>query len=189
MNFYISDTHFGHQNTLAYDNRPFSSVEEHDETLIQNWNDAVNVDDHVYILGDISYHNVTKTIEILRQLNGFKTLLIGNHDRRFLKNGLFRNLFIETVGYKELDIDNGKRLILSHYPLAAFDGQFRRNIHLYGHVHNSEQWHMTEHLKRLTEDKRGKGACRMYNCGCMLDYMNYTPRTLDEILNACEGDE
>lgn len=188
MDRFIADTHFGHKNSLAFDNRPFSSVDEHDTAIIGNWNRVVDVSDHTYILGDISYHNVTKTIEILKELNGMKTLIIGNHCQKFLKNKQFRDCFVETVHYKELDIDNGKKLVLCHYPIVAFNGQFRGNIHLYGHVHNSQQWSMVEHFKRMQEEERGKETCRMYNCGVMMDYMGYTPRTLEEILKACEGE-
>lgn len=186
---FIGDLHFGHQNALAFDNRPFYSVENNDKTLIENWNNTVNITDMTYVLGDVSYHNVTKTIDIFNQLNGLKTLIIGNHCQKFMKNKQFRDLFLETVYYKELDIGNGKKLILSHYPIVAFNGQFRGNIHLYAHVHNTPQWNMIEHFKRITEEERGKGTCRMFNTGCMLDYMGYTPRTLDEILEACEGDD
>ena len=42
MNFYISDLHFGHYNVLKYDNRPFSSIEEMDKKIIENWNEVVN---------------------------------------------------------------------------------------------------------------------------------------------------
>ena len=187
MNYFIADIHFGHQNALAYDNRPFTSVEANDAAIISNWNNVVNIDDYVYILGDISYHNVTKTIEILKKLNGHKILVVGNHDQKFLKNNQFRNEFIEICYYKELDIEGGNKLILSHYPIVAFNGQFRGGIHLYGHVHNSQQWNMVEHFKRISEEERGAGTCRMFNVGCMLDYMKFTPRTLDEILKECEG--
>ena len=64
MNFYISDLHFGHKNALSFDNRPFTTIEEHDNLIINNWNEVVNIDDDVYILGDISWYNVSKTIEI-----------------------------------------------------------------------------------------------------------------------------
>ena len=78
--YFIADTHFGHQNALAFDNRKFKTIEEHDNTLIENWNNAVGIDDEVFILGDISWHNVTRTIEIVKSLNGVKHLIVGNHD-------------------------------------------------------------------------------------------------------------
>lgn len=186
MNFYLADTHWGHKNCMAFDNRPFSSVEENDKMLIDNWNDAVNIDDDVYILGDISWYNVTKTIEILKYLNGNKHLLVGNHDGRFLKNKDFRNCFVEIAYYKELDLGDGKKLILSHYPMPFFNGQFRGNWHFYGHVHNSQQWNMIENLKRIQEEERGAGTCDMINVGVMMEYMKYTPRTFNEVIDGYE---
>lgn len=53
--FYIADTHFNHSNIIGFDNRPFSSVEEMNETLIHNWNSVVKHGDQVYILGDFCW--------------------------------------------------------------------------------------------------------------------------------------
>ena len=55
MNHYIADTHFGHDNIRRLSNRPFDSIEEMDETIINNWNSKVTDDDDVYILGDFSH--------------------------------------------------------------------------------------------------------------------------------------
>lgn len=189
MDFFIGDLHFSHDNTLAYDRRPFLTTEAHDKALIERWNNTVNISDHTYIMGDLSYANVTKTIDIMSQLNGDKTLVVGNHDQRFLKNRDFRSLFREITYYKEVDLSDGQKLILCHYPIIAFNGQFRQAIHLYAHVHNSPQYVMVDNVRKLTEKERGKGTCRMYNTGAMLDYMDFTPRTLDEILAACEGED
>lgn len=186
MNFYISDLHFGHKNNMAYDNRPFTSIEENDKALIDNWNSVVDISDDVYILGDLSWYNVTQTTDIIDQLNGNKHLLVGNHDKRFLKNKDFRSRFVEIEYYKELDIGGGKQLVLCHYPIPCFNGQFHGNYHFYGHVHNTQQYNMVEYLKRIQEDERGKGTCNMYNVGCMIPWMDYTPRTLTEILDARE---
>ena len=108
MNYFIADLHFGHQNVLAYDNRRFPDIETHDNALIQNWNDIVGYEDDVYVLGDISWHNAVKTIEIFKQLNGNIHLIIGNHDNKLLKNRELRNRFCEICHYKELDLGNGK---------------------------------------------------------------------------------
>lgn len=48
---------------MSFDSRPFKSIEEHDEALIKNWNNAVGMDDDVYLLGDISWHNSTKRLK------------------------------------------------------------------------------------------------------------------------------
>lgn len=53
MKFYISDLHIGHKNILKFDNRPFTSLEEMEKTIINNWNGVVKKNDEVYILGDM----------------------------------------------------------------------------------------------------------------------------------------
>lgn len=65
MNFFISDTHFGHKNCMAFDNRPFATVEECDAAIINNWNKAVSYNDDVYLLGDMSWYNATKRLRFL----------------------------------------------------------------------------------------------------------------------------
>ena len=176
-NFYIADTHFGHNNILKYDNRPFMSVDEMDRVLIENWNNVVTPDDRVYILGDFSWYGKDKTAEILDALNGIKILVVGNHDR------IPANLsgkFAAKYDYLEVN-DNGKTVILSHYPMPFWNKQFYDSIHLYGHVHNSHQWNVCKHW---ADELRQLQALpiRMYNVGCMMDWMGYTPKTLPEII-------
>lgn len=179
--FYISDLHFGHKNILAFDNRPFKTVEEHDEELICRWNNKVGIDDDVWILGDISWYNSTKTIEIFKRLNGIKHLCIGNHDKKLLRNKGIRDLFAEIVDYKEIQFDNGEGIVLSHYPIPCYNNHFYGWYHLYGHVHISFEWNMMERVQYEMSELYSK-KCKMYNVGCMLPYMNYEPKTLDEIV-------
>ena len=56
-NLYIADMHLGHQNSIGFDGRPFSNIDEHDKALITNWNAVVMPDDHVYVVGDFAYRN------------------------------------------------------------------------------------------------------------------------------------
>ena len=184
--FFIADTHFGHENALAFDNRPFRTIEEHDKALIENWNNAVSRNDEVFILGDISWHNATRTNEIVSSLNGVKHLIVGNHDKKLLKNREFQSLFIEITDYKELSLSDKKGIVLSHYPIPCFNHHYYGWYHLYGHVHISFEWNMMERVKYEMETLYDM-PCRMYNCGAMIDYIGYTPRTLGEILASQEA--
>lgn len=187
MNYFIADLHFGHKNCLAFDNRSFKTIEEHDEELIKRWNDTVGIEDDVYILGDISWHNTTKTIEIFKNLNGNKHLIIGNHDHKLLKNRELRSLFMEITDYKELHIpgvdgkENSNGIVLSHYPIPCFNHHYYGWYHLYGHVHSSYEENMMCRVKYELESLYNV-PCKMYNIGAMMPYMGYTPRTLNEII-------
>ena len=55
--FMISDTHFGDERILRYENRTFSSVEEMDKAIIENWNQVVGEEDMVFHLGDVSSYD------------------------------------------------------------------------------------------------------------------------------------
>lgn len=186
--FFISDLHLGHVNCLAFDNREFPNIEAHDSTIIERWNDAVGIDDDVWILGDISWYNATKTIEIFRRLNGTKNLCIGNHDKRLLKNRDVQELFAEITNYKEIQLTNETGVVLCHYPIPCYNHHYYGWIHLYGHVHTSFEWNMMKQVQyqmRALYDKK----IRMYNVGCMVPGMDYTPRTLDEILKIFEDEQ
>ena len=182
MNYFISDLHFGHKNCLAFDNRPFNTIEEHDDFIIRAWNETVGIDDDVYILGDISWYNSTKTIEIFKQLNGRLHLMKGNHDKAILKNPELRNLFVEIMDYKELFIDKNTSIVLCHYPIPCFNNHYYGWYHFYGHVHDSFEWNMMENNKRQMTELYDK-QCRMFNVGAMMPYIYYKPRTFEQIIN------
>lgn len=176
---FISDLHFGHKNILAFDNRPFKTIEEHDQAIIDNWK-VVNPDDDVWILGDISWHSAEKTAEILRRLGGRKHICVGNHDRNLLKNKIVREQFVEICDYKEMVVGtNG--IVTCHYPVPCFNKHFYGWLHFYGHVHNSFEWNMMERVRYEMESLYDK-KCNMINVGCMMPYMNFTPKTAEEIL-------
>lgn len=178
MIFYIADMHFGHENVLRFDDRPFSEIGQMDETLIQNWNARVADDDTVYVLGDAFWKNEESSVKILQQLNGHKHLIQGNHDR---VKGKLRLYWESIAQYAEIN-DENRLVILSHYPMLFYKSQHHGAAMLYGHVHNSREWQLVEKWKR---EQWALGIpCRLINVGCMLDYMHYTPRTLTELLTA-----
>ena len=77
--FFISDLHFSHANIINLANRPFKDVLEMNKTLIENWNNTVSKSDTVFILGDFCFGQASVWEKLLRQLNGNKVLILGNH--------------------------------------------------------------------------------------------------------------
>ena len=189
--FFVSDLHIGHENCLRFDNRPFKTLAEQNEKMIEIWNSRVQPNDHVWLLGDILWFANKENEDVLKALNGKKYLVTGNHDGRMLKVGHIRNLFEEIhEGYHKMHDQKGRTLILSHYPIIQFDGVMRGNIHLYGHIHvNQRDNAFIEKWKKEYEEGMTGQACNsfkvnMYNVGFAVPYMEWGPKTLDEILEA-----
>lgn len=175
--FYIADQHYGHKNIMSYDCRPFKTVEDMDAEMTRRWNETVAENDTVYVLGDISWHSEEKTCQIFSELNGKKILLRGNHDKF---NSAIREQFIKIYDYLEIK-DNDRPVVLCHYPMPAFKNSFYGTFHLYGHVHVTMENNMIDRLRYEKEELYSK-PCEMYNVGCMMPWMDYTPKTLDEIV-------
>lgn len=169
MNLYISDLHFGHKNCIDFDHRPFLNVEEMDSTLIKLWNEKVNEDDNVYILGDFAYRNEKTAEWYLRQLKGHKHLVIGNHDGETLKNEKAMVHF-ETVEKMMHVTDENKQICLCHFPIAEWNGIRRGSWHIHGHIHGRKD--KTFEFMKSRE--------RALNAGCMVN--NYVPVSLDELI-------
>lgn len=179
MYFYISDLHFSHKNIIGYDNRPYFTVGEMNQALIDNWNGAVKNGDTVFVLGDFHWGNKKEWIGVLEQLNGDKVLVYGNHDAVARKNEDVRKRFVECADYLEID-DDGSHVILQHFPIVAYKNMFYGWKHLYGHVHSMMEWNVVRHAIREISEYYEISPCA-YNIGCMMEYMGYTPRTLKHI--------
>ncbi len=136
--YFTSDTHWFHANVIKYSRRPFASVEDMNEALIDNWNKTVGPQDTVWHLGDFSFGTPTQTAVLLRRLNGHKHLVLGNHDQgivhyssKFLRAGLFESI----QPYKELKLD--PLICLFHYGARVWNKSHYGSILLYGHSHGS----------------------------------------------------
>ena len=144
--YFISDPHFGHKNIIKYANRPFTSVDEMDETIIKNWNGMIGKTDAVYILGDVSLTSSERTNEILNRLNGRLYLIKGNHEKSVMSSKENRDRFEWIKDYYEFKYEyNGKRnmIVMCHYAMRVWNKSHHGAYHLYGHSHDSlehEQW-------------------------------------------------
>lgn len=135
--FFTSDTHFGHANIIRFCNRPFKNVEEMDEALIENWNQVVSEDDTVFHLGDFAFGGSSVWKSIIPRLNGHINLIIGNHDRKNLRQG-YMSYFDMVVPQLQIEIEDNS-IYLNHYPFLCYGGSYRGVWQLFGHVHSGPQ--------------------------------------------------
>lgn len=193
MRYYIADLHFFHENmNTKMDCRGFANIEEMNEYMIRKWNEKVRHNDEVVILGDLSWGKAEETNELLRKLKGKLYLIKGNHDY-YLNDKKFDSTRFEWIkSYEELQ-DHKRKVVLCHYPLMCYNGQYRldedgnpKTYMLYGHVHDTQDQRLLEEFQRITKHTEVIGPdgekrhipCNMINCFCM--YSDYTPLTLDE---------
>ena len=180
---YIADTHFDHASILAYDNRPFDSVDGMNEAMIERWNAVVKDGDLTWILGDFcASEDPARWKAILSRLNGRKALITGNHDApAAVAAALDAGLLERAEPYAEIE-DGERRVVLCHYPIPSFRDHYFGWVHLYGHVHSAFEWNIAEYSKRLIKNLYApRPVCQMANVGAMMAYMDYTPRSLDEL--------
>ncbi len=193
MRYYLADCHFFHGNLNdRMDCRGFSSEEEMNEYMIEKWNAKVRKRDEVVILGDFSLGNVEETTALLGRLQGRLHLILGNHDHVMEHKRMDLSRFEWVKRYAEMS-DNGRKVVLCHYPIFCYNGQYRLDRNgkpttymLYGHVHDTMDQRLMEQFAAITESTQTKNAagevlripCQMINCFCK--YSDYTPLSLDE---------
>lgn len=130
--FFTADTHFGHRNVIKYCNRPFETVEQMDQTIIDRWNSMVSPSDVIYHLGDFTFkdHLIEQYVS---QLNGKIHLVLGNHDK---KVNLLKPYFASVSHYIELRSVK-PNIIMFHYAMRVWNKRHYGTWHLYGHSHGS----------------------------------------------------
>lgn len=180
--YFTSDWHLGDPRAIELDKRPFAGLEEQDRELIRRWNEKVNDNDRVYILGDFSMYNDQKTAELCGQLKGNKHFIKGNHDR--LSEKTLNTLFKTAESYEEILVD-GQHVVLCHYPIAHWRGQRYGYVHLYGHTHRGEDAVFFEQYRQWCAAQGIRFYA--YNVGCM--FHNYEPVTLRELMEKRAAEE
>ena len=129
-----SDTHFSHKNIIQYCNRPFENIDQMNETLIKNWNDAIAPHDIVIFCGDFCFARTAEagsvTERFANQLNGLKLIVKGNHDFkkfRYTQHG-FRAEFYQLFDFG--------RFLFCHRPDNLYEWHNDYDFVFFGHVHD-----------------------------------------------------
>ena len=169
MVYFTSDHHFGHRNILRLCKRPFSSIEEMDEVLIDNWNRKVHRNDIVYIMGDLMFRNEKPAEYYLERLKGKKHLLVGNHDGRWMKT-VDLPTYVESVAMMQTFSDGQHKITGCHYPMMTWPSAGLNGYMVYGHIHantDAAYWPLILSMPK------------MLNAG--VDINGYSPVTFEEM--------
>lgn len=167
--WFVADLHFEHPGIVkerdGVRNRPFTSVEEHDETVIVRWNERVGPADKVYVIGDVCMKKAG--LAKMARLNGQKHLVKGNHDIYELED--YAKYFYQVSAYR---VFQKEEFLACHMPVHPMEmGRFKFNVH--GHLHDK--------VVTLEDEVWGNKPDPRYLC-VSLEQFNYAPVSMDEVL-------
>lgn len=141
MGIYVTaDLHLGHANIIKYCDRPFATVDEMNETIIEKWNYLVRDEDVVYVLGDMALCSRSKVETLIARLRGYKVLVMGNHDRQ---HGVawWLNVGFSEVHKGPIELNAfGTTFLLSHEP------QVSDHMNIHGHIHDKPAYDPDTHF-------------------------------------------
>lgn len=178
MLWFTSDTHFGHANVLGFTGRPWSGIEAMNRGIITNINARVMPGDELYVLGDFSFSiTVQQALELRRQIRCRKVHVVrGNHDKDWSQPAV-AGAFIVEQPICVLKVD-GQKLVMSHYPMADWQGMSHGSWHLHGHIHSQGSSYNEANLRQ---------GLQRYDVG--VDANGYAPVSLAELSSWFEGVE
>lgn len=139
--WFTSDLHFWHKNICKYCDRPYNTIEEMNQSIIDNWNSVVKDDDIVYLLGDMGFCGIEKLRFLISQLKGHIRLVQGNHDSDKVVNRLIEEGLIEgvaTLCYITITGDEecpDQDLTLCHFPMIDWANKEKGAWMIHGHQH------------------------------------------------------
>lgn len=172
--FVTSDTHFCHDREFVFVPRGFKTIQEMNETIVKNWNNTVNLEDEVYLLGDIMLNDNVTGIELLKSLNGKIHIVFGNHDTESRKLLYSQCENVVEVNYALMIKNKKYNFYLSHYPTMTSNLEKEKLsqciINLYGHTHQKSNFYQDIPF--------------MYHVG--MDSHNCTPVEIEKIIYDCK---
>ena len=178
----VADPHFGHM--LMQKLRPWDTIKEHDEALVDNWNSVVRDGDRVYVLGDLCMNR--RYISTIEKCNGRKVLVKGNHDIFKLKD------YVDYFDDIRACVVKPKiGVIMTHIPIHPSQLEYRFKLNVHGHSHEhvvQKQIEVREqpyYMGHQPEVRKVNIPDDRYRCVSM-EQINYTPLDFQEIMDDCK---
>jgi calcineurin-like phosphoesterase family protein len=132
--YITSDTHFGCKSLVKRTRQRFSSVDEHDESILDSINSMCKRGDHLYIVGDFCWKNPAHWRSKIKCRH--VVLVLGNHDK------VNASILVFGAAKTKYWVDTrvgGTHVFLAHLPHAHWHKSHRKSVHLYGHTHSARE--------------------------------------------------
>lgn len=123
--FFWADLHLGHRFVAGLRGL---EPKEHDQRIVDAWEQHIGANDVIYLLGDISTGSARGTryaLDVISRLPGRKRLIAGNHDpvhpmhrQSLTRNAPWWEVFEDIQPYAVKKI-NGQKFMLSHFPYSG----------------------------------------------------------------------
>ena len=137
-----SDTHFEHDKEFVWQARGFENVTKMNQAIIKNWNAVVDMEDTVYLLGDVMLGDRERGLYYLKQLKGNIYIAFGNHDTdgRIADYLKCHNVRDVQMGYR-IKVPGKRTAILTHYPTITDNMGDLRTLNFFGHTHQEDNFY------------------------------------------------
>lgn len=173
--WFTSDLHFCHNRGFVYEPRGFKNVYDMNAAIVANWNAVVDVDDDVYVLGDLMLNNNDEGLKLIKQLKGRIHIVLGNHDTDS-RAAAYESCWnvVEVTLAAKLKY-KGYHFFMTHYP--CFTGNLEKEslkqvtCNLFGHTHQHSNFYQDIPF--------------MYHVG--VDSHNCTPVNIDQVIKDMEA--
>jgi len=162
--FFTANLQFGRPGAIKQFKRPFKDVNDMNQSMIQNWNNAVQVDDVVYVLGNFAW-DPTIAEEILGKLNGHIVIVPGELDEAVIELKRKGIMPKKTGVIESVFTSNTEQLTVSYWPLMEWPNKADGHYLFFGYPSAK---YKTDHKKK------------MVNVSC--DFWGYRPQSLDSIM-------
>lgn len=175
--WYSSDFHLFHRNIMKFCPYSRKGVDYIDMSnrIIQNMMDTVPHGDDLYILGDVSFGKYDETLQLLKPLGHHcrMHLILGNHDKESDMRSM--GVFQSVQDYLEISV-NKRSVVMSHYPMKAWNKGHHSSFHLHGHVHSGWQPVDTGRFMDVGIDTRAAGDMKPYSWAEIENILKHEPR-------------
>ena len=139
MKYFSADWHLGFErDQQLIDRNHLGNMIDYLSQFVLNY----DKEDDLYLLGDTVWKMNDDILNFFKKIKCRVHFVMGNHDSYSNLNKLieiapkrfFMKRDIDSISVKDKDY---KKIIISHYPMAEWDGMYNGAFHLFGHTHST----------------------------------------------------